>query len=83
MCAALANHDVAKPWSTQPAMSPNTEPGTKIMDEERLNQFVGKMLGDIGGAASVSLGRIGDVGGLQGCFCQRHPGTGLRSRHPL
>jgi 2-polyprenyl-3-methyl-5-hydroxy-6-metoxy-1,4-benzoquinol methylase len=30
------------------------------LDMERLNQFVGKLLGDLGGAASVPLVRIGD-----------------------
>ena len=34
------------------------------VDTERLNQFVGKMLGDLGGAASVPLVRIGDALGL-------------------
>jgi len=34
------------------------------IDTERLNQFVGKMLGDLGGAASVPLVRIGDALGL-------------------
>src|SRR4051794_13083869 len=34
------------------------------MDEARLNQFVGQMLSDLGGALSVSLVRIGDRLGL-------------------
>jgi SAM-dependent methyltransferase len=34
------------------------------MDEARLNQFVGQMLSDLGGAMSVSLVRIGDRLGL-------------------
>ena len=34
------------------------------IDTERLNQFVGQMLGDLGGAASVPLVRIGDALGL-------------------
>src|SRR3954451_11628450 len=34
------------------------------IDTERLNQFVGKMLGDLGGAASVPMVRIGDTLGL-------------------
>ena len=34
------------------------------VDTERLNQFVGKMQGDLGGAASVPLVRIGDALGL-------------------
>src|SRR6185437_16460414 len=34
------------------------------VDTDRLNQFVGKMLGDLGGAASVPLVQIGDTLGL-------------------
>ena len=34
------------------------------MDEAKLNQFVGQMLSDLGGAASVALVRIGDQLGL-------------------
>jgi 2-polyprenyl-3-methyl-5-hydroxy-6-metoxy-1,4-benzoquinol methylase len=34
------------------------------IDTERLNQVVGKMLGDLGGAASVPMVRIGDTLGL-------------------
>jgi len=34
------------------------------MDEAKLSQFVGQMLGDLGGALSVSLVRIGDRLGL-------------------
>ena len=34
------------------------------IDTERLNQFIGKMLGDLGGAASVPMVRIGDALGL-------------------
>jgi hypothetical protein len=35
-----------------------------IMDEAKLNQFIGQILGDLGGALSVSLVRIGDRLGL-------------------
>ncbi|MGA8755811.1 MAG: SAM-dependent methyltransferase, partial [Stellaceae bacterium] len=34
------------------------------MDEAKLHQFVGQMLGDLGGAFSVALIRIGDQLGL-------------------
>jgi SAM-dependent methyltransferase len=34
------------------------------MDEAKLNQFIGQMLGDLGGAASVAMVRIGDALGL-------------------
>ncbi|MEZ5934763.1 MAG: class I SAM-dependent methyltransferase [Alphaproteobacteria bacterium] len=37
---------------------------TKAIDETKLNQFVGQMLGDLGGALSVPLVRIGDRLGL-------------------
>jgi hypothetical protein len=37
---------------------------TKTIDEAKLNQFVGQMLGDLGGALSVPLVRIGDRLGL-------------------
>jgi hypothetical protein len=36
----------------------------KIMDETKLNQMIGKMLGDLGGAATVALVRMGDALGL-------------------
>jgi DNA-binding IclR family transcriptional regulator len=35
-----------------------------MVDEAKLHQFVGQMLSDLGGAASVALVRIGDVLGL-------------------
>ena len=35
-----------------------------MIDEAKLNKFVGKMLGDLGGAASVPMVRIGDALGL-------------------
>jgi hypothetical protein len=35
-----------------------------MVDEERLNQVVGKMLVDLGGAASAPLVRMDDVLGL-------------------
>jgi SAM-dependent methyltransferase len=35
-----------------------------MVDQEKLNQFIGKILGDLGGALSVPLVRIGDKLGL-------------------
>ena len=35
-----------------------------MVDETKLNQFIGQMLGDLGGAFSVPLVRIGDRLGL-------------------
>ena len=34
------------------------------MDEAKLHQFVGQMLSDLGGAASLALVRMGDALGL-------------------
>ena len=34
------------------------------MDEAKLNAFMGQMLGDLGGAASVAMVRMGDGLGL-------------------
>jgi hypothetical protein len=44
-----------------------------MVDEAKLNQFIGKILGDLGGAFSVPMVRMGDKFGLykalkeQGC----------------
>ena len=35
-----------------------------MVDEARLHEFIGKMLGDLGGASSVAMVRIGDALGL-------------------
>ena len=35
-----------------------------MVDETRLHQFIGQMLGDLGGAASIAMVRIGDALGL-------------------
>ena len=45
------------------------------MDEAKLNQFVGQMLSDLGGAASVALVRIGDQLGLYKTLHQKGPMT--------
>jgi 2-polyprenyl-3-methyl-5-hydroxy-6-metoxy-1,4-benzoquinol methylase len=44
-------------------MSNQMTQSTKV-DETKLNQFIGQMLGDLGGAASIALVRIGDALGL-------------------
>jgi len=35
-----------------------------MVDEAKLHQFIGQMLSDLGGAASIGLVRIGDSLGL-------------------
>ena len=45
------------------------------VDMERLNQFLGKMLGDLGGAASVPMVRMGDALGLYRTLHARGPMT--------
>ena len=45
------------------------------VDMERLNQLVGKMLGDLGGAASVPMVRMGDALGLYRTLHARGPMT--------
>jgi ubiquinone/menaquinone biosynthesis C-methylase UbiE len=35
-----------------------------MVDEDKLNQFIGQMLGDLGGAASIAMARMGDALGL-------------------
>ena len=45
------------------------------IDEEKLHQFVGKMLGDLGGAYSVPTVRLGFRLGLFAAFEQRAGNT--------
>ena len=45
------------------------------MDEAKLHQFVGQMLSDLGGAASLALVRIGDALGLYKTLHQKGPMT--------
>src|SRR5437763_1480045 len=45
------------------------------MDEEKLHQFIGQMLSDLGGAASVALVRMGDALGLYKTLHARGPMT--------
>ena len=46
-----------------------------MFDEGKLHQFVGQMLGDLGGAASVAMVRIGDALGLYKALHKRGPMT--------
>ena len=49
------------------------------MDETKLNEFVGQMLGDLGGAFSVPLVRIGDRLGLYQALHESGPMTAPRT----
>jgi hypothetical protein len=46
-----------------------------MVDDARLHQFMGQMLSDLGGAASVALVRIGDALGLYKTMHERGPMT--------
>jgi len=46
-----------------------------MVDDAKLNQFMGQMLSDLGGAASVALVRIGDALGLYKTLHERGPMT--------
>ena len=46
-----------------------------MVDEAKLHQFIGQMLSDLGGAASVSLVRIGEAFGLYKTLHERGPMT--------
>ena len=46
-----------------------------MVDDAKLHQFMGQMLSDLGGAASVALVRIGDVLGLYKALHERGPMT--------
>jgi SAM-dependent methyltransferase len=46
-----------------------------VVDEAKLNQFMGQMLGDLGGAASIALVRIGDKLGLYKTLLENGPMT--------
>ena len=45
------------------------------LDEAKLNQFIGLMLGDLGGASSVAMVRIGDALGLYKALHAKGPMT--------
>jgi 2-polyprenyl-3-methyl-5-hydroxy-6-metoxy-1,4-benzoquinol methylase len=59
--------------SLLPKMKSNNREGK--MDEAKLNQFVGQMLNDLGGAVSVALVRMGDALGLYKSLHQKGPMT--------
>jgi hypothetical protein len=46
-----------------------------MADDAKLHQFIGEMLSDLGGAASVSLVRIGEAFGLYKTLHERGPMT--------
>ena len=46
-----------------------------MVDDAKLHQFIGQMLSDLGGAASISLVRIGDALGLYKTIHERGPMT--------
>jgi hypothetical protein len=48
---------------------------TRMVDEAKLNAFIGRMLGDLGGALSVPLVRIGDRLGLYKALHEGGPMT--------
>ena len=45
------------------------------LDETRLNDFIGQVLGDLGGAMSIPLDRIGDALGLYATLDRIGPST--------
>ena len=45
-------------------MSKDANKPTNGMDEKKLNQFIGQMLGDLGAASSLAMVRLGDALGL-------------------
>jgi hypothetical protein len=47
----------------------------EMVDDAKLHQFMGQMLSDLGGAASVALVRIGDALGLYKTLHERGPMT--------
>jgi hypothetical protein len=46
-----------------------------MADDAKLHQFIGQMLSDLGGAASIALVRIGDALGLYKALHARGPMT--------
>ena len=51
-----------------------------MIDEGKLNQFIGQILGDLGGAASVALVRMGDALGLYRTLHEKGAMTCRRAR---
>jgi hypothetical protein len=48
---------------------------TAMVDETKLNAFIGKILGDLGGAFSVPMVRMGDRLGLYATLNEQGPMT--------
>lgn len=48
-----------------------------MIDEDKLNQFVGQMLGDLGGASSVAMVRLGEAFGLYRTLHAKGPMTSV------
>jgi 2-polyprenyl-3-methyl-5-hydroxy-6-metoxy-1,4-benzoquinol methylase len=48
---------------------------TPAVDETKLNQFIGQMLGDLGGASSIAMVRMGDAFGLYKMLQAKGPMT--------
>ena len=46
-----------------------------MVDDDKLHRFIGQMLSDLGGAASVALVRMGDALGLYKTLHARGPMT--------
>jgi hypothetical protein len=46
-----------------------------MIDEGKLNEFMGQMLGDLGGASSVAMARMGDTLGLYKALHAKGPMT--------
>src|SRR4051812_3047112 len=58
--------------TSEPELSINRE---REMDEDKLHQFVGQMLNDLGGAVSIALVRMGDALGLYKTLHRNGPMT--------
>jgi hypothetical protein len=61
-------------WSTMKQFGCQKEE-TTMVDETKLNAFIGKILGDLGGALSTPLVRMGDKLGLYKALNERGPMT--------
>jgi hypothetical protein len=71
----------SQPWPVEPTIGKcrikavlNRE-ARKMVEDTKLHQFMGQMLSDLGGAASVALVRIGDALGLYKALHERGPMT--------
>jgi hypothetical protein len=68
-------------WPVEPTIwemsdQDSSDPGgSEMVDDAKLYQFMGQMLSDLGGAASVALVRIGDALGFYKALRERGPMT--------